>query len=82
MDITFRQHWHDPRLKFAGPKTPLNLTWLDLVGDEKTNYPIWVPDTFFRNEMMAHVHQETVPNQYIRIFPNGDVRVSRRLVHD
>jgi hypothetical protein len=49
---------------------------------ELDNYPIWVPDTFFVNEKMAHLHQQTVPNQFVRIMHTGEVLLSRRLGKD
>ena len=82
MQITLRQQWNDPRLKFAAPKTASDLKYLTFSREEKTNFPIWVPDTFFRNDKVARTHQVTVPNEYARIFKNGDVLVSQRLVHD
>ena len=41
---------------------------------------VWMPDTFFRNEKEGRFHNILVPNVYIRIFPNGDVLYSIRLV--
>ena len=82
MDITFRQKWRDPRLKFAAHKTVLDLNKIVLTGEESTNYPIWVPDTFFRNGRRTHIHQQTVPNEYTKIFHTGDVLLSRRLRHN
>ena len=76
MDIYFRQFWRDPRLKYLSAH---GLEMIVLSGEQKTNCPIWVPDTFFVNENTAHVHQQTVPNEYTKIFHNGDVLVSQRL---
>ena len=82
MDFYFRQFWRDPRLKFAGPKYGFNLHKLIIPGEEKTNYPIWVPDTFFVNGKMANVPQQTVPNEFTRILHTGEVLVSKRLGHN
>ena len=41
---------------------------------------VWMPDTFFRNEKEGRFHNILVPNVYIRIFPEGYVLYSIRLV--
>ena len=41
---------------------------------------VWMPDTFFRNEKEGRFHNILVPNVYIRIFPDGYVLYSIRLV--
>ena len=78
MDMYFRQFWHDPRLNFSGR---LDVDKLVLSGEERANYPIWVPDTFFVNSKKAHLHTQTVPNEFARIMKNGDVLVSKRFEH-
>ena len=77
----FRQFWNDPRLKTRQTglwKTGLDKNKIVLSGLEGTNFPIWIPDTFFVNEKTAHIHQHTVPNQFVRILDSGDVLVSKR----
>ena len=61
MDIVLRQQWRDPRLKFAAHKTVLDLNKIVLTGEETTNYPIWVPDTFFRNGRKTRKNFNNVP---------------------
>ena len=46
--------------------------------DSKLYDSIWVPDLFFPNEKIASVHQVTVPNRLLRIFPDGKVLYSSR----
>ena len=41
---------------------------------------VWMPDTFFQNEKTGHFHNIIVPNVYVRIYPNGKVLYSIRLV--
>ena len=40
----------------------------------KTNWT----DDIFRNELEAKIHNTMVPNEYIRVYPNGDVLQSVR----
>ena len=90
VQITFRQKWNDPRLRFDDYKgsnwksfviTLINQTcsgrikYLTLTDPKK----VWMPDTFFRNEKTGHFHNILVNNVYIRIFPNGDVLYSIRI---
>ena len=72
VDITFRQRWNDPRLVFDNNNGKVKV--LTLSSDDM----VWTPDTFFRNEKEASLHQ--VPNKqtYMRVFPNGDVQSSMR----
>jgi len=39
---------------------------------------IWRPDTFFSNEKSSHLHTHMVPNNFVRIYPNGDIMYSAR----
>ncbi len=73
MDITFRQKWNDPRLKHD--QEP----FVTLSGKNAWER-IWVPDTFFRNSVTERTHDLPTANQYARVFPNGDVLISQRLV--
>lgn len=61
----FRQSWNDPRLAFQqSASRPIRLFEWD---------KIWVPDTFFRNEVYSFVHDQTVPNRLVKLINNGDV---------
>ena len=42
---------------------------------------VWMPDTFFRNEKIGRFHSILTPNLYVRVFPNGNVLYSIRLVN-
>eukprot|EP00091_Calanus_sinicus_P018980 TRINITY_DN4541_c0_g1_i3.p1 TRINITY_DN4541_c0_g1~~TRINITY_DN4541_c0_g1_i3.p1 ORF type:complete len:363 (-),score=47.86 TRINITY_DN4541_c0_g1_i3:101-1189(-) len=70
VDITFRQQWIDPRLKYKTSK----LRYLTLPKEDM----VWKPDTFFRNEKEASFHH--VPNKqyYVRVFPDGTILYSLR----
>ena len=39
---------------------------------------IWKPDTFIRNSVKSRLHEVIRPNNYLRIYPNGDVLYSAR----
>jgi len=62
-----RQSWNDPRLAFQhiGPQPTRIRTYL---WDK-----IWVPDTFFRNDLHSFVHEQTVPNRLMTVSREGDV---------
>ena len=61
-----RQWWNDPRLAFdASPQTSrIRIHEWDKV---------WVPDTFFRDDLYSFVHDQTVPNRLMRLASNGDI---------
>lgn len=60
-----RQAWNDPRLQFeAGEIEKVRIYGWD---------NIWVPDTFFRQELGSWVHQQTVPNKLLTVNKNGDI---------
>ena len=42
---------------------------------------IWMADTFFRNEKIGSFHNILAPNMYVRIYPDGDVLYSIRLIN-
>ncbi|KFM60910.1 Glutamate-gated chloride channel, partial [Stegodyphus mimosarum] len=70
--LTFRQSWIDDRLKY----------------DDKNKFPyltmnlphkIWKPDVFFSNERSGKFHNIIMPNNFIRIYPDGNVLYSIRI---
>jgi len=77
-DLIFRQSWYDPRLNYSGtewairsPQITLHYSLIDR---------IWVPDSFFRNAKEGKRSDITVPNRLIRIYPDGKVLYSQRLL--
>ena len=70
--ITFRQQWNDPRLKFENKE---EIKYLNLVDDTR----IWKPDTFFSNSKHTERMVDLQPNVLMRIYPNGNVLYSIRL---
>ena len=73
MQITFRQQWNDPRLKFDDQRG--NIRYLSLTETDS----IWTPDTFISNSKKTEVVADIKPNVLVRIYPNGDVYYSTRL---
>uniref|UniRef100_A0A8C9SKQ5 Gamma-aminobutyric acid receptor subunit pi n=1 Tax=Scleropages formosus TaxID=113540 RepID=A0A8C9SKQ5_SCLFO len=63
--IFLRQRWTDERLCFNGNKS-LSL-------DGRLVELLWVPDTFIVDSKRSFLHDITVENRLIRIFPNGTV---------
>jgi len=73
LDCYFRQTWFDPRLKFnTSGISQLALNWKFLT-------KIWKPDTVFLNGQRCYLHKMTVPNRFIRVYPDGKVSYSQRL---
>ena len=60
-----RQSWNDRRLTFESSET----SSIRIFEWDK----IWVPDTFFRNDLYSFVHDQTVPNRLMRLRSNGDI---------
>ena len=62
-----RQTWNDPRLAF------------EHISSQTSRFRIyewdkvWVPDTFFRDDLYSFVHDQTVPNKLMRLTSNGDI---------
>uniref|UniRef100_A0A8C9TT58 Gamma-aminobutyric acid receptor subunit pi n=1 Tax=Scleropages formosus TaxID=113540 RepID=A0A8C9TT58_SCLFO len=68
--IFLRQRWTDERLCFNGNKS-LSL-------DGRLVELLWVPDTFIVDSKRSFLHDITVENRLIRIFPNGTVLYALR----
>ncbi|TRY91072.1 hypothetical protein DNTS_028525, partial [Danionella cerebrum] len=69
--IFLRQRWTDERLCFDGNKS-LSL-------DGRLVELLWVPDTFIVDSKRSFLHDITVENRLIRIFPNGTVLYALRI---
>ncbi|KAI1887225.1 hypothetical protein AGOR_G00204000 [Albula goreensis] len=69
--IFLRQRWTDERLCFKGNKS-LSL-------DGRLVELLWVPDTFIVDSKKSFLHDITVENRLIRIFPNGTVLYAIRI---
>ncbi|XP_061491598.1 gamma-aminobutyric acid receptor subunit pi-like isoform X1 [Rhineura floridana] len=69
--IFLRQRWTDERLCFEGNKS-LSL-------DGRLVKMLWVPDTFIVDSKKSFLHDITVENRLIRIYPNGTVLYALRI---
>ncbi|XP_078497268.1 gamma-aminobutyric acid receptor subunit pi-like [Lissotriton helveticus] len=69
--IFLRQRWTDERLCFDGNKS-LSL-------DGRLVELLWVPDTFIVDSKKSFLHDITVENRLIRIYPNGTVLYALRI---
>ncbi|KAM9327085.1 gamma-aminobutyric acid receptor subunit pi [Gastrophryne carolinensis] len=69
--IFLRQRWTDQRLVFEGNKS-LSL-------DGRLVELLWVPDTFIVDSKKSFLHDITVENRLIRIYPNGTVLYALRI---
>ena len=61
------QYWRDSRLAYTGSAAD-NMT---LSGDFADK--IWVPDTYFANDMASFLHDVTELNKMIRMYGDGSV---------
>ncbi|XP_062621375.1 glycine receptor subunit alpha-2-like isoform X1 [Saccostrea cucullata] len=74
MSFFLRQRWIDNRMNY----TPaFNMTRLEL--DNRRMADVWVPDLYFVNEKKADVHDVTVPNKLMHVYPNGLIVYSMRV---
>ena len=73
MTFYLRQRWVDERLTYTAYNNPITLNYNQF-------NKIWAPDLFFRNLKSGSLHEITVPNRLIRLYPNGTLLFSQRLV--
>jgi len=75
LQLTYRETFVDQRL--AGHIHPEGKDYVTLIGDDVAK--IWTPDTFIRNSIESKVAGAIKPNAYARLYPDGKIKVSRRL---
>ncbi|XP_055331270.1 glutamate-gated chloride channel alpha-like [Paramacrobiotus metropolitanus] len=78
-DMTLRVMWIDRRLSWDTDKHPEYGKYLSLTAKD-AHHVIWMPDLFFGNEKSAHLHQITTPNFLVRVYPDGHVYMSSRIL--
>ncbi|XP_071125196.1 glycine receptor subunit alpha-2-like isoform X2 [Mytilus edulis] len=74
MSMYLRQQWTDSRLRYEAPE---GLTKIEL--DNEIKKEIWVPDLSFMTDMDTKVHQVTLPNKMMFLYPDGFVSYSTRV---
>ncbi|XP_070558042.1 glycine receptor subunit alpha-4-like [Ptychodera flava] len=60
-------YWNDPRFKFNGTEAIALPTGSDLLGK------VWTPDLYLVNVKEGMLHQVTVTNKHIRVYPSGKI---------
>ena len=73
VSMYLRQKWVDRRLAYVNISDEKVL-----ILDSRRGQEIWAPDLFFNNEKSGHFHHITVPNTFIRIYPDGSIAYSTR----
>ncbi|KAK3107651.1 hypothetical protein FSP39_019181 [Pinctada imbricata] len=73
LNFYLRQSWRDSRLTFTSD----NVSRLEI--DAGSMDRVWTPDTYFINEKRSSIHDVTVLNKLLHIFPNGNVLSSMRI---
>jgi hypothetical protein len=73
MSIYLRMNWTDHRLEWTDRS---NMTRIEV--DTKLMSHIWMPDLYFVNEKEAIMHDVTVPNRLLHLYPNGTIHCSMR----
>ncbi|XP_004391734.1 PREDICTED: gamma-aminobutyric acid receptor subunit rho-3 [Odobenus rosmarus divergens] len=73
MTFYLRHYWKDERLSF--PST----TNKSMTFDHRLIKKIWVPDIFFVHSKRSFIHDTTVENMMLRVYPDGNVLFSLRI---
>ncbi|KAF6774370.1 hypothetical protein AHF37_05770 [Paragonimus kellicotti] len=77
VDLYLRQTWIDPRL--AWQDIPYLKHYENSILLTQQIQQLWLPDLFFRNGKLGFMHDISVPNHLIRVFPNGNVLYSQKI---
>ncbi|XP_078678316.1 gamma-aminobutyric acid receptor subunit pi-like isoform X1 [Branchiostoma floridae x Branchiostoma belcheri] len=70
--ILLRQYWRDERLAFTGTNESISL-------DGRLVEYLWVPDTFFPNSKFSFLHNVTMANRLLRLWPDGSIVYGQRV---
>lgn len=72
MTLYLRHYWKDERLSFPSNKNK------SMTFDGRLIKKIWVPDVFFVHSKRSFIHDTTVENIMLRVYPDGNVLFSLR----
>ncbi|XP_065064249.1 glycine receptor subunit alpha-2-like [Rhopilema esculentum] len=72
LDIYIRTSWNDFRLRHNATK------YITYPGASSNDW-LWQPNIFFVNGLKSFKHDVLAPNQYVRLWPNGDILTSTRV---
>lgn len=67
-----RQRWRDTRLANT------NISKQGLLITAKMEQ-LWVPDLFLKNDKVSQKSDVTKTNEFVRVYPNGDIVYSQRV---
>uniref|UniRef100_A0A670XZX2 GABA(C) receptor n=1 Tax=Pseudonaja textilis TaxID=8673 RepID=A0A670XZX2_PSETE len=73
MTLYLRHYWKDERLSFPSTRNR------SMTFDGRLIKKIWVPDTFFVHSKRSFIHDTTMENIMLRIYPDGNVLFSLRI---
>ncbi|XP_053421509.1 gamma-aminobutyric acid receptor subunit rho-3 [Nycticebus coucang] len=73
MTFYLRHYWKDERLSF--PST----TNKSMTFDHRLIQKIWVPDVFFVHSKRSFIHDTTMENIMLRVYPDGNILFSLRI---
>lgn len=72
MTLYLRHYWKDERLSFPS-RTNQSRTF-----DSRLVKKIWVPDVFFVHSKRSFIHDATMENIMLRVYPDGNILYSVR----
>ncbi|XP_074158119.1 gamma-aminobutyric acid receptor subunit rho-3 [Sminthopsis crassicaudata] len=73
MTFYLRHYWKDERLTFPSTRNK------SMTFDGRLIQKIWVPDVFFVHSKRSFIHDTTVENIMLRVYPDGNVLFSLRI---
>ncbi|MEQ2214283.1 Gamma-aminobutyric acid receptor subunit rho-2 [Xenoophorus captivus] len=72
MTLYLRHYWQDDRLAFPSSSNKSRTF------DARLVKKIWVPDVFFVHSKRSFIHDTTMENIMLRVFPDGNILYSVR----
>lgn len=72
MTLYLRHYWKDERLAFPSHNNQSRTF------DSRLVKKIWVPDVFFAHSKRSFIHDTTMENIMLRVFPDGNILYSVR----
>lgn len=72
MTLYLRHYWQDDRLAFPSSNNKSRTF------DARLVKKIWVPDVFFVHSKRSFIHDTTMENIMLRVFPDGNILYSVR----
>lgn len=72
MTLYLRHYWQDDRLAFPSSSNKSRTF------DARLVKKIWVPDVFFVHSKRSFIHDTTMENIMLRVYPDGNILYSVR----